>query len=74
MATAAMRSVPESSTLNTKVILMKYSTIWRNAGLFAALVALAGSSFADSSSPPQYTPVTDARLNAAATDDGWLLL
>ena len=27
---------------------MKYSTTWRNAGLFAALMALVGGSFADS--------------------------
>ena len=52
---------------------MKYSTILQHSGLFGALMVLAGSSFADSSSQPRYEPVTDARLNAAATDDGWLM-
>ena len=47
---------------------MKRLTTLRKTTLFAALLAVAGGVLA-----ADYAPVTDARLKAAATDEGWLM-
>jgi alcohol dehydrogenase (cytochrome c) len=47
---------------------MKCLTTLRKTTLFVALLAVAGGALA-----ADYAPVTDARLKAAATDDGWLM-
>ena len=47
---------------------MKRLTSLRKTTLIVALLAVAGGALAT-----DYAPVTDARLKAAATDDGWLM-
>ena len=47
---------------------MKRLTPFRKTTLFIAMLAIAGGALA-----ADYAPVTDARLKAAASDDGWLM-
>jgi alcohol dehydrogenase (cytochrome c) len=54
---------------------MKRFTTLRSAALFAAAMTLAGGVLAAAAPAfaTTYAPVTDARLKAAASDDGWLM-
>ncbi|TAM57289.1 MAG: PQQ-dependent dehydrogenase, methanol/ethanol family [Rhodanobacter sp.] len=47
---------------------MKRLSTLRQTSLFVAMLAIAGGALA-----ADYTPVTNARLDAAATDNGWLM-
>ncbi|HUW54195.1 MAG TPA: methanol/ethanol family PQQ-dependent dehydrogenase [Rhodanobacter sp.] len=47
---------------------MKRISTLRQTSLFVAMLAIAGGALA-----ANYTPVTNARLDAAATDNGWLM-